>query len=176
MENKDQIEAPVVIKKYANRRLYNMQTSSYITLEDIRVMVNSGTEFIVRDAKTGDDLTRSVLTQIIVEQEMKGANMLPVNFLKQIISYYDGQMKEYVPPYLDAMINSFSENQQQMQQYFSSAMEPYLPHNQASQLEEISKQNMQVFQKTISMFNPFASFAATSSEKSGDKNNPKDGA
>ena len=100
--------APVVIKKYANRRLYNTSTSSYVTLEDLSQMVKQGGEFVVYDAKSGDDITRSVLTQIIVEEEQKGQNLLPTSFLRQLIGLYGDSMQWLVPRYLDHAMNTFS--------------------------------------------------------------------
>jgi polyhydroxyalkanoate synthesis repressor PhaR len=105
---------PVVIKKYANRRLYNTASSQYVTLEDLAALVHSGTDFIVHDAKTGEDLTRSVLTQIIFEQESKGENLLPVQFLRQLISFYGGQMQGILPSYLEASLKSFAEGQEKL--------------------------------------------------------------
>ena len=96
-----QAEGPVVIKKYANRRLYNTQTSSYVTLDHLAQMVKDGTEFEVRDARTGEDITRSVLTQIIFEEEAKGQNLLPIKFLRQLIRFYGDSLQAFVPGYLD---------------------------------------------------------------------------
>ena len=142
----------VVIKKYANRRLYNTDTSTYITLEDLCSMVKEGTEFTVQDAKSGEDITRQILTQIIYEQEAKGQNLLPINFLRQVIGYYGGQMKDFLPHYLEASMDSFTRNQEQMQEYARKNLGG-IPG--FSQLEELGKQNMALFQKTLQMFSPF---------------------
>ena len=143
----------VVVKKYANRRLYDTRTSRYITLDDLYHMVKDGIEFVVRDAKTDEDLTRSVLTQIIFEQEAKGYNMLPTNFLRQIIGFYDDKMQDFVPHYLEASMESFTQNQEQVQHYVKETMGSVFPF---SQFEEIGKQTMELFQKTLSMFSPSA--------------------
>src|SRR6202034_4913074 len=103
---------PVVVKKYANRRLYNTATSSYVTLEDLAKMIKEGGDFIVYDAKNGEDITRSVLTQIIVEEEQKGQNLLPISFLRQLISFYGNNMQWLVPRYLDYAMKSFAHNQE----------------------------------------------------------------
>ncbi len=106
--------SPVVIKKYANRRLYNTQTSSYVTLDHLALMVKEGTEFEVRDARTGDDITRSVLTQIIFEEEAKGQNLLPIQFLRRLIRFYGDSLQAFVPGYLDMTMESFTKNQEAM--------------------------------------------------------------
>jgi polyhydroxyalkanoate synthesis repressor PhaR len=141
----------IVIKKYANRRLYDTHTSSYITLEDLCEMVKRGLDFVVLDAKTNEDLTRQVLTQIIFEQESKGYSVLPIKFLRTIISVYGGKMQQFVPPYLEASMDSFMKNQDKMREYVSSAMS-FSPF---TQFEEIGKQNMALFQRAFSMFSPF---------------------
>ena len=144
---------PVKIKKYANRRLYNTGTSSYVTLDHLCQMVKDGVDFVVHDAKTGEDITRSVLTQIIVEEEGKGGqNMLPVSFLRQLISFYGNSLQALVPRYLDYSMSSFARNQEQMRQYMSS-LGGLFPFGQ--QLEEMGKQNMAIFQNAMKMFSPF---------------------
>src|ERR1700750_1827958 len=105
---------PVVVKKYANRRLYNTESSSYITLDNLAEMVRLGRDFVVYDAKSGDDITRSVLTQIIVEEEGKGQNLLPTTFLRQLIGFYGGSMQGLVPKYLDEAMSAFAQQQEQM--------------------------------------------------------------
>lgn len=143
----------VIVKKYPNRRLYDTQSSSYITLEDLCEMVKRGTDFVVLDAKTDEDLTRQVLTQIIFEQESKGYSVLPIKFLRTIISFYGGRMQQFLPPYLEASMDTFAQNQDKMREFFSgnkvSAFSPF------TQLEEIGKQNMAFFQQAFSIFNPF---------------------
>jgi polyhydroxyalkanoate synthesis repressor PhaR len=144
---------PVKIKKYANRRLYNTGTSSYVTLDHLCQMVKDGVDFVVHDAKTGEDITRSVLTQIIVEEEAKsGQNMLPVTFLRQLISFYGNNLQALVPKYLEHAMQSFARNQEQMQQYMKS-FGGLFPFGQ--QLEEMGKQNMALFQNAMKMFSPF---------------------
>jgi polyhydroxyalkanoate synthesis repressor PhaR len=141
----------VTIKKYANRRLYDTHTSSYITLDDLCEMVKRGVEFVVIDAKTDEDLTRQVLTQIIFEQESKGYSLLPIKFLRTIIGFYGGKMQQFLPPYLEASMDSFINNQDKMREYVSSAIN-FSPF---TQFEELGKQNMALFQRAFSMFRPF---------------------
>lgn len=152
---------PVVVKKYANRRLYNTETSTYVTLEDLCDMVKEGTDFIVCDAKTGDDLTRQVLTQIIFEQESRGENLLPIGFLRNLIGFYDDSIKGFVPHYLENSMQTFITNQEKMREMMgmSQMTNPLgqMP-NPLSQLEELGKQNMEFFSKAMeSIFTPFAS-------------------
>ncbi len=141
----------VVIKKYANRRLYNTATSNYITLDDLSRMVRDDVDFVVFDAKTGEDITRSVLTQIIVEEEAKGQNLLPVGFLRQLIGMYGDSLQELVPRYLEHSMESFIENQEQMREYLSNAFDDMFPFGS---LEDISQQNMTMMQQALAMFNP----------------------
>jgi polyhydroxyalkanoate synthesis repressor PhaR len=144
----------VKIKKYANRRLYNTATSSYVTLDHLCQMVKEGTEFVVHDAKTGEDITRSVLTQIIVEEEGKGQNLLPVSFLRQLISFYGDNLQALVPRYLDYSMGNFARNQEQMRRYVQEAFGGFFPFGQ--QFEEMSKQNLALFQNAMkTMFSPF---------------------
>jgi len=143
---------PVTIKKYANRRLYNTATSSYVTLDDLCQMVKDNQDFVVYDAKTGEDITRPVLTQIIVEEESKGQNLLPINFLRQLIAFYGDSLQSLVPRYLDYSMNSFARNQEQMRRYVQSAFDGLFPFGS---LEEMSKQNMALMEKALSMFVPF---------------------
>jgi polyhydroxyalkanoate synthesis repressor PhaR len=143
---------PVVIKKYANRRLYNTATSSYVTLEDLSRMVKQGSEFLVYDAKTGEDITRPVLTQIIVEEEQKGQNLLPISFLRQLISLYGDSMQWLVPRYLDHAMSTFARNQEQMRKSLQDAFGGLFPFGP---LEEMGKQNLALFEKTMKMFSPF---------------------
>ena len=144
----------VTIKKYANRRLYNTATSSYVTLDYLCQMVKENIDFVVVDAKSGEDITRSVLTQIIVEEESKGnQSLLPINFLRQIISFYGDNMKQaLLPNYLDASMSAFIENQEKMQQYMHETLDSVFPFGN---LEEINKQNMNLLENTMQMFNPF---------------------
>ncbi len=145
---------PIVIKKYANRRLYNTDTSSYVTLDDLCKMIKDGEEIIVFDAKNGDDITRSVLTQIIVEQESKGGqSLLPTGFLRQIISYYGGNMQGLVPGYLDFAMQALTKNQGQMQEVFRNSFGSLFPFNT---MQQMTKQNVALFEQTMRMFSPFA--------------------
>jgi polyhydroxyalkanoate synthesis repressor PhaR len=143
---------PIVIKKYANRRLYNTATSSYVTLDDLSAMVKKGGDFVVYDAKTGEDITRSVLTQIIVEEEQKGQNLLPISFLRQLIGFYGDNMQWLVPGYLEHAMKSFARNQEQMRKNLQEAFGGLFPFGG---LEEMSKHNMALFEKTMKMFSPF---------------------
>jgi polyhydroxyalkanoate synthesis repressor PhaR len=145
-------QSPVRIKKYANRRLYNTATSSYVTLDYLAQMVRNGTEFTVEDAKTGEDITRSVLTQIIVEEESKGQNMLPINFLRQLISLYGDNLQFLVPRYLEQSMESFGKNQEQMRAYMKDSFGGMFPMDR---FEEMSKQNMAFFEQAMRMWNPF---------------------
>src|ERR1700733_4382629 len=144
----------VTIKKYANRRLYNTATSSYVTLDHLSAMVKEGVEFNVYDAKTGEDITRSVLTQIIVEEEGKtGQNLLPIGFLRRLIGFYGDNMQWLVPKYLDHSLQSLSKNQEQIRDYFQSTIGGLFPFGNT--LEQMSKQNLAVFEQTMRMFSPF---------------------
>jgi len=144
---------PVTIKKYANRRLYNTGTSTYVTLEDLATMVKDGEDFVVYDAKSGDDITRSVLAQIIFEQENKeGQSLLPITFLRQLIRFYGDSMQMLVPRYLEQSMQSLTSQQDkfrdQMAQAFGNA--GFGP------MEEQVRRNMEMFEKTFAMFSPFA--------------------
>src|SRR5579864_7095468 len=119
--------APIVIKKYANRRLYNTATSTYVTLDDLAQMVKAGSDFVVYDAKSGDDITRGVLTQIIVEEEGKGQNLLPITFLRQLIGLYGGSMQGLVPKYLEHAMTSFAQQQEQMRTAMQKTMGTLFP-------------------------------------------------
>src|SRR6202046_1576178 len=119
--------APTIIKKYANRRLYNTATSSYVTLDNLSQMVREGGDFVVYDAKNGDDITRSVLTQIIVEEEQKGQNLLPIGFLRQLIGFYGNNMQWLLPRYLEHSMQSLAKNQEQIRSYFQSAFGGMFP-------------------------------------------------
>jgi polyhydroxyalkanoate synthesis repressor PhaR len=138
---------PVIIKKYANRRLYNTETSSYITLDHLAAMTREGRDFKVVDAKTEEDITHNVLTQIIMEEEQRGQTMLPVNFLRQLIALYGDSMQAMVPGYLDASMESFRRNQQQ----FKSAVEGAFAN---SPFAEMAKRNMEIFEAATQAFKP----------------------
>ena len=143
---------PVVVKKYANRRLYNTESSSYITLDNLAEMVRLGRDFVVYDAKSGDDITRSVLTQIIVEEEGKGQNLLPTNFLRQLIGLYGGSMQGLVPKYLEHAMTSFAQQQEQMRTAMQKTMGTLFPFGN---IEEVGRQNMAMMERAFSMFTPF---------------------
>jgi polyhydroxyalkanoate synthesis repressor PhaR len=145
---------PVIIKKYANRRLYNTETSSYITLEHLAVMVREGRDFQVLDAKTSDDITRSVLTQIIVEEESRGQTMLPVNFLRQLISLYGDGLQSMVPQYLEASMQAFRQNQENLQQSLGSAFGGGSDFTNlgTGAFEKIAEQNMAMMQAATKLW------------------------
>lgn len=142
----------ITIKKYANRRLYNTATSSYVTLDHLSQMVKDGDDFQVFDAKSGDDITKSVLTQIIFEEEAKGQNLLPIQFLRQLIRFYGDSMQAFVPSYLEMSMDSFTRSQDDLR----GRMQDALGTGQAFKgFEEQVKQNVAMFQKTVQMFAPF---------------------
>ena len=142
---------PIIIKKYANRRLYNTATSAYVTLDDLAQMVKDGDDFVVFDAKSGEDITRTVLTQIIFEEEGKGQNLLPINFLRQLIRFYGDNMQAFVPSYLEFSLESLAQEQERFrQQLLELGGEPF------RNMEELAKRNMAMFQQAMQMFNPFA--------------------
>jgi len=143
---------PITIKKYANRRLYNTETSSYVTLDNLAQMVKDGKEFAVFDAKTGEEITRQVLTHIIVEEESKGQNLLPISFLRHLISFYGDSLQAVVPNYLEHSMTSFARNQEQMRHYLEDTFGGLNPFGQ---MEEISKKNMAMFENAMKMFTPF---------------------
>jgi polyhydroxyalkanoate synthesis repressor PhaR len=142
---------PVVVKKYANRRLYNTESSSYITLETLAEMVRHGRDFVVYDAKSGDDITRGVLTQIIVDEESKGRAMLPTAFLRQLIGFYGDSMQGLVPKYLEGAMANFARQQEQMRAAMQKTMGGFFPFG----IEEISRQNMAMMERAMSLFTPF---------------------
>ena len=143
----------VVIKKYANRRLYNTATSAYVTLEDLARMVREGTEFVVYDAKTNDDLTRQILTQIIFEEESRGEALLPVQFLRQLIGFYGGQMQSVLPSYLELSLDNFVRQQEQFRSQFSRA---FGATPGVGMFDEQVKQNIAMFERAMKMFTPMA--------------------
>src|SRR5438477_2823970 len=143
---------PVVVKKYANRRLYNTASSSYVTLDDLAKMIKEGGDFVVYDAKTGEDLTRSVMTQIIVEQEQKGGqNMLPISFLRQLIGFYGDSMQFLVPGYLEQAMMTFARNQEQMRKNLQATFGIF----PFGQFEEMGKQNMALIERALKMLSPY---------------------
>ncbi len=142
---------PVTIKKYANRRLYNTATSKYVTLDHLAQMVKEGVEFVVFDAKSGDDITRSVLTQIIVEEEAKGQNLLPISFLRHLISFYGDSLQALVPRYLDHTMQNFASNQDRMRDYIQETMGGLFPFGR---IEEMGRQNMAILESAMKIFSP----------------------
>src|SRR3979490_2383029 len=157
-------ETPTTIKKYANRRLYNTGTSTYVTLEDLAAMVKEGEDFLVYDAKTGDDITRSVLAQIIFEQENKaGQNLLPTTFLRQLIRFYGDSMQMVVPKYLEQSIDTLTREQEKFRKQLTNTFSgtPFAP------LEEHVRRNMELFQQTFSLFKPFVPPRAGAREGAG---------
>jgi polyhydroxyalkanoate synthesis repressor PhaR len=144
----------VVIKKYANRRLYNTASSSYVTLEHLAEMVKQGVDFVVYDAKTNEDITRTVLTQIIFEEEEKsqGQNLLPIQFLRQLISFYGNSMQAFLPSYLELSMASFTQQQERLRQQLSS----FGQAGGIAAYEDQIRQNLQLFDRAMKMFSPFA--------------------
>src|SRR5947209_17284851 len=148
LEPEKPAEPPVVVKKYANRRLYNTESSSYITLDNLAEMVRKGRDFVVYDAKSGEDITRSVLTQIIVEEEGKGRAMLPTGFLRHLIGFYGDSLQNLVPRYLEQAMAAFAHQQQQMR----ATMGGFFPFGN---MEEMSRQNLAMMERALSLFTPF---------------------
>ena len=162
----DQTKKPVTIKKYANRRLYNTETSTYVTLDDLAEMVRGERDFVVFDAKTGEDLTHAVLTQIILEQEGRGQNLLPVNFLRQLIRFYGDSMGKLVPSYLDMSIETLAREQERFRKTMTdtwgaagTAVPPFGPGvfgaAALEAMQEQTRRNMALFEKAMSMWSPF---------------------
>lgn len=153
MADANRADEPITIKKYANRRLYNTATSSYVTLDHLAQMVRDGVDFTVHDAKSGEDITRQVLTHIIVEEESKGTNLLPLSFLRQLISLYGDSLQSMVPSYLEQTMKAFSGNEDHMRELMDQAfganvaMKPF---------EDMARQNMAMFESAVKMFNPMA--------------------
>lgn len=163
---------PVIIKKYANRRLYDTGTSAYITLEDLCERVKEGRDFVVLDAKTGQDLTRQVLTQIILEQETKGFKILPTSFLRNVIQHYDNSMQDVMQHYLESSMKTFLTHREKLQSMFGQtalgktldkAMESSM--TPLNHLEEITRQNVAMFEKAVQMFTPFGAMFGSPAEK-----------
>jgi len=142
----------VVIKKYANRRLYNTASSSYVTLEHLSEMVKQGVDFVVYDAKTNEDITRTVLTQIIFEEESRGENLLPIQFLRQLIGFYGNSMQGFLPSYLELSLASFAEQQERLRSQFAALT----PGTGMGVYDETIRQNMALFDRAMKMFSPFA--------------------
>ncbi|MCT7376588.1 polyhydroxyalkanoate synthesis repressor PhaR [Chelativorans salis] len=175
---------PVVIKKYANRRLYNTGTSTYVTLEDLAEMVKRDEDFVVQDAKTGDDITHSVLTQIIfeLENDKNGQNMLPISFLRQLISFYGDQMQMVVPSFLEQSMLAFAKEQERLREQMTQAfgktpMGDMMQMNAPMKvIEEQTRRNMEMFQQAMRMFSPAPSAGSNNGlrEETGEANDLKD--
>jgi len=148
---------PIIIKKYANRRLYNTQSSSYVTLDHLAQMVREGTDFEVRDARTGDDITRTVLAQIIFDEENKGQHLLPIQFLRQLIRFYGDSLQTFLPSYLEMSMENFTKNQEDMRKKFSDAFTGRLGFKElgVKDFEDLTRQNLQMFEQAMRMFTPF---------------------
>ncbi|MGB4106247.1 MAG: polyhydroxyalkanoate synthesis repressor PhaR [Alphaproteobacteria bacterium] len=186
-------DEPTVIKKYANRRLYDTGRSSYVTLDDLCEMVKDGYDFVVYDAKSGDDITRSVLTQIIAEKETSGGqNMLPTGFLRKLIGFYGDGVQPFVPNYLESTIDLFVKNQERLREQMSKSMQGLQTMNPIAMagsmagninpmanmtnmksifpvppaLEELNRQNMAMFERTMKMFTPFSMASASGDDSS----------
>jgi polyhydroxyalkanoate synthesis repressor PhaR len=147
MADSDSAPDPIIIKKYANRRLYNTQSSSYITLEDLSRMTREGVDFQVLDAKTGKDITHQILTQIIMEEESHGEQMLPISFLRQLIAMYGNSMQAMMPHYLEATMDNFRANQRKLQETWQASMGP-------DALAKLAETNMAMFKAASSAFMP----------------------
>jgi polyhydroxyalkanoate synthesis repressor PhaR len=157
---------PITIKKYANRRLYNTASSAYVTLADLAKMVKGGEDFVVYDAKTNEDITRSVLTQIIFEQEgIEGQSLLPTTFLRQLIRFYGDSMQAFLPSYLQFSIDRFSGEQQAIREAASRMFAPEgFSAGSFAALQELTKKNFAAFNQALAMFSPFTGAAATAVE------------
>ena len=151
-KQKQSDDDPIIIKKYANRRLYDTARSCYVTLEDLAQMVRDGQDFVVQDAKSHDDITRSVLAQIIFDEEAKGQNMLPTNFLRQLIRLYGDTLQGFVPSYLEASMDTFTSNQEKMREQVASA---FSANPALGNFETMARTNMEWFENAMSMFSPF---------------------
>ncbi len=154
---------PVIIKKYANRRLYNTDTSTYVTLEDLAEMVRGERDFVVYDAKTGEDLTHSVLTQIIVEQESRGTNLLPIGFLRQLIRFYGDSMQKLVPSYLEFSLDKLVRQQEEYRQRFAHTFGTAA----FEAMQEQVRKNFAAFERALGMFTPFPKTSGTPAEENG---------
>ena len=172
-------DGQIVIKKYANRRLYNTGTSTYVTLDDLAQMVKRGEDFAVQDAKSGDDITHSVLTQIIFEQESKNGNtLLPISFLRQLISYYGDQMQAFVPSYLEQSMHAFGDQQSQIREHLAKSLgdTPLAKNLQIpmQMMEEQIKRNTEIFRQAMEVFTPFAGTTTKAEAKEPRKADAKD--
>lgn len=146
---------PLIIKKYANRRLYNTETSTYITLADLAALIREGRNVEVVDAKSGDDLTRATLAQIILDEDAKGAALLPVSFMKTIIGFYDDSMQTLLPHYLDMVMDTFKKNQASIQNEANKALGAFSPFAQVEAMQNLQRQQLEQMQQMMGIFNPF---------------------
>ncbi len=146
---------PVIIKKYANRRLYNTDTSAYVTLEELAQIIRHGREFEVVDAKTGEDLTRSVMAQVLFEEESRGVAMLPVAFMRQLIRFCDNSVHNVLPQYLEMTMDVFAQQQEKVKSQTQQAMGAFSPFNALSQMQQLQQRQMESAQKMMSAWNPF---------------------
>jgi len=175
VKRKRQDGEQIIIKKYANRRLYNTDSSSYVTLDDLARMVKDDDDFIVIDAKSGTDITHSVLTQIIFEEESKGETLLPINFLRQLIAFYGDGLQKVVPDYLESSMSAFTQNQEKFRGYFEENLaKSGLPIQPMKPFEEMAKQNRAIFEQTMSMFSPFGAVKGRQETKPGASNSGPD--
>jgi polyhydroxyalkanoate synthesis repressor PhaR len=168
-DSKARTNGPIIIKKYANRRLYNTQSSSYVTLEHLAQMVREGTDFEVRDARSGDDITRAVLAQIIFDEENKGQHLLPIQFLRQLIGFYGDSLQSYLPSYLEMSMQNFTSNQEDIRQKFADAFTGRLNFKDigVKDFEEMTRKNMQMFEQAMRMFTPFSGVGAAPNANAG---------
>ena len=155
-------QRPIIVKKYANRRLYNTESSSYITLETLAQMVRHNRDFVVYDAKSGEDITRAVLTQIIVEEEGKGNALLPVNFLRQLINVYGTDMPSLMPKYLEQAMANFMRQQETVRETMSKTLSPFLPPG----IEDMGRKNIAMMERAMTMFTPFYNSEAKPDDES----------
>ncbi|MBB5373723.1 polyhydroxyalkanoate synthesis repressor PhaR [Acidocella aromatica] len=150
-ESADSKTQPVVVKKYANRRLYNTESSSYITLDNLAEMVRKDRDFVVYDAKSGEDITRSVLTQIIVEEEGKGNALMPTNFLRQLIGVYGSNVPNMLPRYFEQAMENLARQQESVRATVSKTFGPFMPPG----IEEVGRKNMEMMERAMALFSPF---------------------
>lgn len=163
--------APITIKKYANRRLYNTAKSSYVTLEHLAAMVRDGDDFVVYDAKTGEDITHSVLTQIIFEEEAKGGALLPTKFLRQLIRLYGDTLQGFVPGYLEASMETFARNQEAMREQARAA---FGDNPALGAFDAMARTNMEWFQNAMRMWSPYVAAQTAAAEAAAGSTAPAD--
>jgi polyhydroxyalkanoate synthesis repressor PhaR len=166
MSAKKNAADPVIIKKYANRRLYDTSSSQYVTLDYVRELVKSGRDFTVVDAKSGEDLTHGVLSQIIFEEEARGENLLPLPFLRQLIQYYGDSLQSVVPSYLEATMEAFSSQQEEMRERFAGSLQS--PQAIMEAFQQQSRRNMEMFGQALQMFAPFVPGAGAPEKSAAD--------